>query len=296
MREVLELVAERLEATGAPCMLERPGEQPVGQLGVAGKERAVEIRADRCSHPAALEARRAVVAVTGEHRPNAVAPGSSSVRPAWFSKPATVVDTPSPRSTSSSTSPISRRSPATVSSGKRPRTRHPRAVAAPVPAAEQLVAAAHREQGRSRLDRPPEVVAPACEVGRDERLLAVLAAADVDEVERPRLERVTRLDGGHLERVATQGRPAGEHGDVAPVGVDVEVVRVEVRDERSSRRLLPERPHEATAHGDRPQLEHRGVGGEHTELAARAARVPSPRSRASRRSGITSSRAGGKPA
>ncbi len=108
--------------------------------------------------------------------------------------------------------------------------RHPRAVAASVPAPEQLVAAAHRKERRSRLDRPPEVVAPPCKVGRDEGLLAILAAADVDEVERRRVERVAGLHGCHLERVAAEGRPAREHGDIAAVGVDVEVVRVEVCD------------------------------------------------------------------
>ena len=74
------------------------------------------------------------------------------------------------------------------------RARHPRAVAAAVAAPEQLVAAADGEQRRAGLDGPPQVVASRREVGRDQRLLAILAAADVDEVERPRLERVAGLD------------------------------------------------------------------------------------------------------
>ena len=108
--------------------------------------------------------------------------------------------------------------------------RHPRAVAAAVAAPEQLIAAADGEHGRAGLDGPPQVVAPRREVGGDERLLAILAAADVDEVVRPRLERVTGLDARHLERVPSQGGAPREHGDVAAVGVDVEVVRIEVGD------------------------------------------------------------------
>ncbi len=106
--------------------------------------------------------------------------------------------------------------------------RHPRAVAAAVATPEQLVAATDGEHCRAGVDSPPQVVSPRREVGRDERLFAVLAAADVDEVVRPRLEGVTGLDTGHLERVAPQCGAPAEHGDVAAVGVDVEVVRIEV--------------------------------------------------------------------
>jgi hypothetical protein len=37
-------------------------------------------------------------------------------------------------------------------------------------------------------------------------------------------------DAGELELVPAQSRPPGEHGDVAPVGVDVQVVRVQMPD------------------------------------------------------------------
>ncbi len=37
MSELLELVAERLEHTVAAGMLERAGEQPVGQTGLRGR-------------------------------------------------------------------------------------------------------------------------------------------------------------------------------------------------------------------------------------------------------------------
>ena len=80
-------------------------------------------------------------------RPSGSAPASSSVRPAWFSKPASVRRAPPPSSHSSSTSPIM---PPLAGDGlerQQPGAGHPRAVAAAVAAAEQLVAAADGEHG-----------------------------------------------------------------------------------------------------------------------------------------------------
>ena len=68
------------------------------------------------------------------------------------------------------------------------------------------------------------------EVGRDERLLAVLAAADVEEVDLARRHAVAHPDRAHVELVAARRRALGQHGDVPAVGVDVQVVRIEVAD------------------------------------------------------------------
>ena len=87
-------------------------------------------------------------------RPSGSAPSSRSVRPAWFSKPATVRRRPGTSSHSSRTSPIIRVVPATVSWGNRPTPGIERPVAPPVAAPEQLVAAAHREQ-RGAVRPPP---------------------------------------------------------------------------------------------------------------------------------------------
>ena len=65
---------------------------------------------------------------------------------------------------------------------------------------------------------------------RDERLLAVLAAADVIEVDLADRHRVAHADRAHVELVAAAGGSLRKHGDVPAVGVDVEVVRVEVPD------------------------------------------------------------------
>ena len=61
----------------------------------------------------------------------------------------------------------------------------------PTPGPEQLVAAADSEQRRSAGHRRAEALALGGEVDSDQRLLAVLAAADVDEVVGRGLELVT---------------------------------------------------------------------------------------------------------
>ena len=105
-----------------------------------------------------------------------------------------------------------------------------RAVAVEVAAAEQLIAAADGEQRCARrgglLDRRPFVG----EVRRDQRLLAVLAAADVEQIVLAGPHLVAQRDGRHLELVAAEARPAVEDGDVAAIGVDVQVVRIQVPD------------------------------------------------------------------
>ena len=65
--------------------------------------------------------------------------------------------------------------------------RHPRSVAPAVAAPEELVAAADREERCTLVDRIPDRLASHGEVGRDHRLLAILTAADVEQVvRRPR--------------------------------------------------------------------------------------------------------------
>ena len=141
----------------------------------------MKIGADRPADAAALVAGVAVVPETGHDTAERLAPGSRRVRPAWFSKPATVRRWPGSSSQSSRTSPIIRRSPATVSCGKRPTpgmSPVPVAVAAP----EQLVAAADGEDRHAALDRLLVHRALRGEIRRDQRLLAILAAADVEQV------------------------------------------------------------------------------------------------------------------
>ena len=68
------------------------------------------------------------------------------------------------------------------------------------------------------------------EVGGDEPLLTILAASDVEEVVSGGIEHVSEADRVHLELVAAQSGSAREHGDVAAVGVDVQVLGIEMPD------------------------------------------------------------------
>ena len=98
-----------------------------------------------------------------------------------------------------------------------------------VVAAEQLVAAAHREECGSALDSRVQRRALGREVGRDELLLAILAAADVEELD-PVRDGIAEPDRRHLELVAAGGGAHRQHGDVPAVCVDVEVLGVQVTD------------------------------------------------------------------
>ena len=107
---------------------------------------------------------------------------------------------------------------------------HPRAVPAAVAAPEELVAATDGEQCHSASLRRVKRIPLRAEVGRDKSLLAILAAADVQEVVRARVERVSHAKRPNLELVTTERRPPREDGDVSAIGVDVEVLRIEVAD------------------------------------------------------------------
>ena len=106
-----------------------------------------------------------------------------------------------------------------------------RAGAVAIEAAEQLIAAADGEQGGAAVERGADLLGAGGEVGGDERLLAVLAAADVEEVVLAGDEAVAEADRAHLELVAAPRRPPGEDRHVAAVGVDVQVVGIEVADD-----------------------------------------------------------------
>ncbi len=109
-------------------------------------------------------------------------------------------------------------------------SRHALAVEAAVAAAEQLVAAADGERRRAAGDRLAESRSLPGEIVRHEELLAILPAADVVEVVVAGHDRIAHSQRRDLELVTSPAGAPREHGDVAAVGVDVEVVRVEVAD------------------------------------------------------------------
>jgi hypothetical protein len=114
--------------------------------------------------------------------------------------------------------------------GKDARTRLISARAVAVEPTEQLIAAAHRKYRRSVCHGLGECGATCGQIWGHERLLAVLPAADVVEIG-VRRQLVTEPDRPHDELDATPPRALGEHREVAPVRVDVEVLGVQMRDD-----------------------------------------------------------------
>ena len=132
-------------------------------------------------------------------RPRGCSPVPRYVRPPWFSKPARRRG-PSPRSASITTLPI-RRSPGsrTVRRSTSPR---PGSDSSPtlVGVAEQLIAAAHGQHRRARVERGSQRVALALhQIARHQCLIAVLSTAHVEEVVCVRVDRLTGARGAELE-------------------------------------------------------------------------------------------------
>ena len=96
--------------------------------------------------------------------------------------------------------------------------------------AEQLVAPADSEERRALRHGLVQPVGLGGEIVRDQSLLAILAAADVEEVDLADRHRVAHPDRTHVQLVAAQGGALREDGDVAAVGVNVQVVRIEMPD------------------------------------------------------------------
>jgi len=104
------------------------------------------------------------------------------------------------------------------------------AVSRPVTAPEELVAAADGQHRDAALPRLPDRFGLRDQVGCDESLLAILAAADVQEVERGGIEGVSETDCRQDELVPPERCAPREDRDVAAIRVDVEVLGVEVAD------------------------------------------------------------------
>ena len=101
-------------------------------------------------------------------------------------------------------------------------------VAERVAVAEQLVAAADAEQdGAAAGGGVQRVALDGGEVARAQRLVAVLAAAEVEEVVRVRVDRVAEPGARQLEADPAPGAAALEQQQVAAVGVDVHQVGIE---------------------------------------------------------------------
>ena len=93
--------------------------------------------------------------------------------------------------------------------GEEAHTRQRGAVPVEIAAAEELVAAAHCEEGRAALDGHADARALRGEIGRDQLLLAVLTAADVEEIVLARPHVVAERDRRHDQLVPPQSRSPG---------------------------------------------------------------------------------------
>src|SRR5712691_12208505 len=233
MRLRLELVRKRRQFRGlaAAAMCERLLEQPVGEPRVARQERAVQIRADRAAEPAAFMTALAVVA-------EAVDDPAERLRTRIETGAARVVLEAGERSRRAGLElaleeHVADHPPRACHCLERqePDARHVLAVKAAVAATEQLVAAAHRkERGSARDNGLEQRLRLRREILRDEELLPVLAAADVVEVVYSGNDCVVHADRGYVEVMPAPGGAPGEDRDVAAVGVDVEVLGIEMAD------------------------------------------------------------------
>ena len=147
----------------------------------------MEIGADGGVDATALVPRGSVVAVTRDHATERRAPESSSVRPGMVleaghrCREAVEIDV---EEHVADQAPVAGDRLVREEAGPR----HRRPVTAAIAATEQLIAAAHGEQRRSVVDGGANRIAASCEIGRNQRLLAILTAADVDQIECRRLE------------------------------------------------------------------------------------------------------------
>ena len=201
---VLERVVERRELRRRP--VQRRGGQPVGEPGVLGQQRAVEVGADdRAVRPPRTPSKpeRPSLPWPFRTRPSGRSPAPSRVRPPWFSKPARTrgraVEVDLDRDVADQPRAVlAHRLEVDEADAREP------LAAELVAVAEQLVAAADGEDHLAARGRGVQRVAlDGGEVLGAQRLVAVLAAADVEEVVRVGVERRRR---GRRRRARSRGR------------------------------------------------------------------------------------------
>ena len=228
MRLQLELVVERLEG-GRLAQLVRGGfgEDPVGEPRIAREEGTVEVRADHAPRSAALEAALPVVAEAGQNaaerlgarvqvRPSGVILEAGQRLPGPLALEENVSDHPPLAGDG-----VEREEAAARQLG---------AAAVAVEASEQLVSAADGEEGSAAGHCVGQRRALGRDIRSDQRLLAILSAAHVIEIDLVCAHVVADADVRHFQVVAAPRRALPQDRDVAAVGVDVQVVRVEVPD------------------------------------------------------------------
>src|SRR3954454_14098920 len=108
--------------------------------------------------------------------------------------------------------------------------------------AEQLIAAADRQQNGCVVGRRGDRLALGRHhVGGDGLLVAILTPADVDEVVSGGVEALARADAGVDEADPTPLASPPQEDDVAAVGVDVHLLRIEAENAQLHHSLLSKR-------------------------------------------------------
>src|SRR5437899_1153856 len=233
VRPRFQLVRQRRKLRRIPArpVGERLPEQPVGEPGVSRQERTVEVRADGSADPRSLVAALTVVAEAGDH-------AAERLGPRVEARTAHMVLEPGEGATHTRLelaleedvadhAPLAGRALERQEAG----AWHLLAVKAAVAAAEQLVTATDREERSAALEHGrAQRLGLRGEILRDEQLLPVLAAAHVIEVVVARDDRIVHPERRDVELVPSKRCAPSEHRDVATVGIDVEVIRIEMAD------------------------------------------------------------------
>ena len=232
VRACLEPVGQRLQLRRLSTrrVPQGLGQQPVSQPGIAGEQRTVEIGADRAPDPDAFIPGLTVVSEPGddaaERLCTRIEPSSARVVLKTRDGPAL------PGHELAFEQDVADHPPLAGNGvvGEEAHTGERLALLVEIAAPEELVAAADGEQCCARVDGLLDRGTLPDEIRGDQRLLAVLAAADVEQVVLAGADLVADGDRRHLELVPAERRPPREDRDVAAVGVDVEVVGIQMPD------------------------------------------------------------------
>jgi hypothetical protein len=187
-------------------MGERVRDEPVCKPGISRQERPVEVGSDRPPDPAPFEPRLAVVPESEDDPAQRLGPRLEDRSPSMVLETSELV-------------PISRLELAVEENvsdhaggagdrlvGEKAHAGQEGSVTASIPATEQLVAAADREQRRSARDYIPNVVAFRGQIRCNQSLLAVLATTDVQEIVRAGPNEIVEPDRLDLELVTAERR------------------------------------------------------------------------------------------
>src|SRR6266516_4064932 len=206
-------------------------QEPVREPGIAWQERAVQIRAKGAPQAAALVTGLSVVSETGDHAAQRLRTLAEIRAPCVVleprqSAPLTGLQLALEQHVADHAS--------FAGDGMERKEAHAGLLGAAlvaVEAAHQLVTAADGEEGSAVRDCRSEGFALRGQIRRDQGLLAVLAAADVEQVVRPKDDLVSDPERPNVQLEAPPGCPLRKDGQVAAVRVDVQVIRIQVTDD-----------------------------------------------------------------